>query len=219
MAMDRATARRVIAPAFVAALMTLAACADKGTTATATGPDGPATVAEVEGTLHVCSSCHGIDGASVSPTFPRLAAQRAEYLEVQLKAFRDHTRADPHAHTYMWGMAGHLSDSLIHGIATYYASRPAIPGVPGDPAEMAAGAKIFAEGLPARDVPACQGCHGEKAEGQETIPRLAGQHRGYLIEQLGHFATNARENEVMHANAKPLTADEIQAVTAWLAAR
>ena len=55
----------------------------------------------VAGTEHVCSSCHGMEGKSVSPTFPRLAGQQKDYLVLQLKAFRDHTRADPHAHTYM----------------------------------------------------------------------------------------------------------------------
>ena len=99
--------------------------------------------ATVEGTVHICSSCHGPTGRSVSPTFPRLAGQQKDYIEVQLKAFRDKTRADPHAHTYMWGMAAHLSDATIEGVATYYSSQSPVPGTPGDPAEMAAGKKIF----------------------------------------------------------------------------
>jgi cytochrome c553 len=45
----------------------------------------------------VCATCHGPAGQSVAPTFPRLAGQTAEYLETQIKAFRDRTRADPHA--------------------------------------------------------------------------------------------------------------------------
>jgi len=45
----------------------------------------------------VCASCHGPAGVSTSPAFPKIAGQRAEYLENQLKAFRDHTRADPMA--------------------------------------------------------------------------------------------------------------------------
>jgi len=73
----------------------------------------------VAGTVHVCSSCHGPDGRSISPTFPRLAAQQKDYLVAQLQAFRDKTRADPHAQTYMWGMAAQLSDQNIDAIATY----------------------------------------------------------------------------------------------------
>jgi cytochrome c553 len=172
---------------------------------------------QVEGTVHVCSSCHGLGGRSISPTFPRLAGQRAQYIEVQLKAFRDHTRADPHAHTYMWGMAAHLSDPLIHALAAYFAVQLPAPGELGDPAEMAAGQKIFQEGIPAQNVPPCQGCHGEHAEGMDAVPRLAGQHREYLTEQLQNFASNARTNEIMHENSKNLTPDEIRQVTAFLA--
>jgi cytochrome c553 len=169
--------------------------------------------------VQVCSSCHGFGGKSISPTFPRLAGQRADYIEAQLEAFRDHTRADPHAHTYMWGMAAHLSDPLIHGLAAYYAAQTPAQGRPGDPAQVAAGKKIFQAGISDRQVPPCQTCHGEHAEGMAAFPRLAGQHREYLVEQLQNFASNARENEVMHENSKNLTAEEIRQVTAFLAAQ
>ncbi len=176
----------------------------------------PATDEQVMGLVHVCSSCHGLDGKSISPTFPRLAGQTAPYLEAQLISFRDHTRADPHARTYMWGMAGHLSDSVIKGVAAYFAGQTPATGTPADPADMAAGQKIFEEGVPARDVPACQACHGEHAEGQDVYPRLASQHRDYLIEQLQNFASNARANEIMHDNSKHLNPDEIRQITAYL---
>lgn len=110
-----------------------------------------------------------------------------------------------------------VSDPLIHGIALYYAAKPPVPGTPGDPAEMAAGKKIFQDGI--AGVPPCKSCHGEHAEGMGPIPRLAGQHRDYLVEQLQNFASNARANEIMHANSKPLTADEIREVTAYIAAQ
>jgi cytochrome c553 len=171
----------------------------------------------VAGTEHVCSSCHGAEGRSVSPTFPRLAGQQEEYLAVQLKAFRDHSRADPHAHTYMWGMAARLSDATIDGLASFYAKQEPALGTPGGQAEMAAGEKIFHDGIAATEVPPCMACHGEKAEGAGVIPRLAGQHRSYLEEQLEAFASNARANEIMHANSKNLTAEQISQVAAFLA--
>ncbi len=205
-----------------AALVAMSACTGRGQpagTPAAAAQEGQATPAQVAGTVHVCSSCHGFAGRSISPTFPRLAGQRAEYIEAQLKAFRDHTRADPHAHTYMWGMAAHLSDPLIRGLAAYYAAQPPAAGTPGDPAEMAAGKKIFDAGIPSHDVPACQSCHGEHGEGIATIPRLAGQHREYLARQLENFASNARKNEIMHENSKNLTAVEIGEVTAYVAAQ
>lgn len=170
----------------------------------------------IAGLVHVCSSCHGLEGRSISPTFPRLAGQQEEYIEAQLKAFRDHTRADPHAHTYMWGMAARLSDSDIKGLAEYFSSRRPVPGSPGDPALMSAGKAIFDNGIEARDVPACQVCHGDHGQGAEAVPRLAGQHPEYIEEQLTNFASNARANEIMHFNSQNLTPQEIREIAAYV---
>ena len=172
---------------------------------------------DVSGTIHVCSSCHGPGGRSVSSTFPRLAGQQKDYLEAQLKAFRDHSRADPHAKTYMWGMAARLSDPLIDGIAGYYSSQPPVPGSPDNSAEATAGRKIYTEGIASPSVPACMACHGDHAEGNSVIPRLAGQHRAYVERQLEAFASMARANEVMHENSENRTADQIRDVAAFLA--
>jgi cytochrome c553 len=163
-----------------------------------------------------CSTCHGPKGISVSSTFPNLAGQQAEYLEAQLKAFRDRSRADPHAQAFMWGMAAQLTDSTIKEIAGYFASQPPATGGTADPAEVAAGKKIFDEGVPAQDVPACQACHGDKGQGNGAFPRLAGQHRNYLEKQLEAFASNLRANEIMHENSKNLTALQISEVAAFL---
>ena len=174
---------------------------------------------QVAGTVHVCSSCHGLTGRSESPTFPRLAGQQKDYLVVQLKAFRDHTRADPHAHTYMWGMAAKLTDPVIDGLAAYFSAQTPAQGSPGDAADMAAGQKIFAAGIPDKDVPACMACHGDKGQGNEAIPRIAGQHEAYLEGQLSAFASNARANEIMHENSKNLTAEQARQVATYLAAQ
>lgn len=183
------------------------------------GPEASPPPESVAGTVHVCSSCHGTGGKSLSSTFPRLAGQQQEYLENQLKAFRDHSRADPHAHTYMWGMAARLSDPTIDGLAAYYASQTPVHGSPSATAEMAAGKKIFDEGIPAENVPACIACHGEQAQGAGAIPRLAGQHRSYLERQLEAFSSNARANEIMHESSKNLTPQQISQVAAFLSAQ
>jgi cytochrome c553 len=171
----------------------------------------------VQGTVQVCSSCHGLEGRSENPTFPILAAQQKDYLVVQLKAFRDKTRADPHAHTYMWGMAAKLSDATIDGVATYYSSQAPATGREQDPALVAGGAAIYKSGISARDVPACSACHGDTALGNSAIPRLASQHQTYIVDQLQAFQTNSRANEMMHANAKNLSAQEIRELAAYLA--
>jgi cytochrome c553 len=151
--------------------------------------------------------------------FPNLAAQQPVYLETQLKAFRDRSRADPHAQAFMWGMAAQLTDAAIAEIAAYYAAQPPAPGKPAGREETAAGHKIFAEGIPAQQVPPCQSCHGDKAAGNGPFPRLAGQHRPYLERQLAAFISNARANEIMHQNAQNLTALQISQVAAFLSAQ
>jgi cytochrome c553 len=175
-------------------------------------------VGTLAGTEHVCSSCHGMDGRSVSSTFPNLAGQQPEYVVNQLKAFRDHSRADPHAHTYMWGMAARLTDPTIDGLAQFYAAQSPAAGEARDPREVAAGKAIFENGIPAESVPACQACHGEQGQGAGPVPRLAGQHEAYLERQLEAFASTARANEIMHENSKNLTAAQIRDVAAFLAA-
>ncbi len=166
-----------------------------------------------------CSACHGPRGISVAPTFPNLAGQQAVYLEAQLRAFRDHSRADPHAQAFMWGMAAQLTDATVKDIATYFAAQPPAHGTPADPAEVAAGKKIFEEGVPAQTVPACQSCHMPNAIGNGPFPRLAGQHRRYLERQLEVFATNLRANEIMHGTAQALTALQISQLAAFLSAQ
>jgi cytochrome c553 len=171
----------------------------------------------LQGTVQVCSSCHGLEGRSENPTFPILAAQQHDYLVAQLKAFRDKTRADPHAHTYMWGMAAKLTDTTIDGVATYYSKQAPAPGREQEPALVAGGAAIYKSGITAREVPACSACHGDTGLGNSTIPRLASQHQTYIVDQLQAFQTNSRANEMMHANAKNLSAQEIRELAAYLA--
>lgn len=66
----------------------------------------------------VCAACHGPQGIAVIPGYPHLAGQNAQYLELQLKAFRDETRKN----MLMTPMAKGLSDADIANLAAYYAS-------------------------------------------------------------------------------------------------
>jgi cytochrome c553 len=157
-------------PALLLAALGLAACGAPAQAPRTAGAPPP----DIAGTVHVCSSCHGPGGHSVSSTFPRLAGQQKDYLTTQLTAFRDHTRADPHAQTYMWGMAARLSSPMIAGLAAYYSAQPPVPGTPDDTPATAAGRKIYTAGIPAEGVPACIACHGVKGQGNGPIPRLAG---------------------------------------------
>jgi len=164
----------------------------------------------------VCQNCHGANGDSISATFPRLNGQQAEYLVTQLKAFRDHTRADPHAMAYMWGMAARLDDTAIASIAKYLSVQSVTKAQTGG-ALAQKGRLIYANGDDAHNVPACGACHGENGEGNGSIPRLAGQHADYLRKQLEAFRSLLRDNAVMHANTQDMTDSDIEAVVSYLA--
>jgi cytochrome c553 len=172
--------------------------------------------AAVHTTIQTCGTCHGVDGRSVSPTFPNLAAQTAPYIELQLHAFKDQSRADPDAQAYMWGMASQLSDATISALAAYFAAQPAAAGRPGNPALLSLGKHLFEEGVPAQQIPPCASCHGANAQGMATFPRLAGQHAPYLLRQLLVIQSVLRTAPVMHGVVKNLTKDQMQALVAYL---
>jgi cytochrome c553 len=172
--------------------------------------------ASLQKTIDTCATCHGTNGASIAPTFPNLAAQSAPYIETQLHAFKDQSRADPDAQAYMWGMASQLSDASISALAAYFAGQPAVAGKPGNPTLVAQGKKLFEEGVPARQIPPCASCHGAHAEGQSVFPRLAGQHAPYLLKQLLVIQSVLRTAPVMHGVVKDLTKDQMQALVSYL---
>jgi cytochrome c553 len=170
----------------------------------------------------VCASCHGPRGDSISPAFPKLAGQRMEYLEGQLKAFRDRTRADPMAQAYMWGMTSQLDDGTIKKLAAYYANQKPAPGKAGTPKLVQVGKAIYEQGIPGAKVQACVTCHGKNAEGNAVFPRLAGQHAEYLVKQLVLFKSSLREgasSPLMHAISTGMSFEQMEAVGAYLASR
>jgi cytochrome c553 len=68
----------------------------------------------------VCAACHGATGVSVSDTIPNLAAQRAGYIEAQLKALKEGTRKNP----IMNAIAPQLSAEDMANVAAYFSSLP-----------------------------------------------------------------------------------------------
>ncbi|MFI4885708.1 MAG: c-type cytochrome [Steroidobacterales bacterium] len=166
--------------------------------------------------IGVCGTCHGPDGNSINPMFPRLAGQHANYLARQLKSFKEQTRGDPYAIGYMWGMASGLSDETIDALAQYYAGQKAGPGKNHDAATVARGRDIYEHGIPSQGVPACAACHGPDARGNDMFPRLAGQHAEYVLQQLASFQNNMRKIAVMHGVAQNLRTPEMEAVADYL---
>ena len=169
----------------------------------------------------VCSNCHGLTGVAVSPNVPNLAAQQKTYLVAQLTQFRDHSRRDPFAVRYMWGISRSLTDKQIAELADYYAAqKPAAAAELAASDKAAAGRAIFTAGLADQGVPACSTCHGSDGGGNATFPRLAGQHSDYLIKQLSNLgATDDRPgSSVMKPVASKLRREDMVNVASYLQA-
>lgn len=168
----------------------------------------------------VCAACHGRQGHSISSVFPNLAGQQANYIVLQLNAFRSHERGDPNARAYMWGMASQLSDATIKSLADYYAAQKPVAGETGDKTLMAEGEKIFNDGIAAQGVPACASCHGKDAQGNGAFPRLGGQHVDYLIAQLEGFQSGTRANAPIMANVvHSMSPDQVRAAAIYAASK
>jgi cytochrome c553 len=170
----------------------------------------------------VCASCHGQRGDSISPGFPKIGGQSTEYLETQLRAFRDRTRADPMAQAYMWGMTSQLGDGMIKQLAIYYGSQKPPQGKASDAKLASAGKTIYEGGIPAAKVQACVACHGKEAAGNGAFPRLAGQHAEYLVKQLVLFKGSLREGGnavIMHNISTGMSFEQMQAVAAYLSSK
>ena len=165
-----------------------------------------------------CETCHGPGGNSLSGTVPRLNGQNVEYIRRRLSELQDPTREDPHA-TRTMGAIGHEFDTAtLAAIETFFSNQ--LPSQPlGSRAHAAEGMKIFMNGAAAQNVPACRTCHGDNAEGNGEIPRLAGQHAIYLSNQLQRLRLSMRESPTMYHPTRAMTDAQIDAIVAFLANR
>lgn len=191
---------------------------------------GQAAVAAAEGDpeagkaqTQVCTACHGADGNSPAPNFPKLAGQNERYLLKQLQDIRDGVRPVP-------TMAGQLdgkTDQDLADIAAYYATQSR-SGSQADPELVALGEKVYRAGVAERGVPACTACHSPTGKGNPPagFPALAGQHAEYIASQLkmyrkGHEdetgRTNDGETRIMRRTAFGLSDKEIEAVASYAA--
>lgn len=169
--------------------------------------------------VQVCSNCHGVDGNSTSPNFPRLAGQSEAYLAAQLKSFRARDRRDPAGFEYMWGLSRKLTDEQIAGLAAYFHAQSPRANPAGSGTHAQAGKAIFENGLPDQHVPACASCHGPDAKGTDQFPRLAAQHANYVKRQLVVFQqkTDARPGgAVMRVVVHELEPDQIGAIADYV---
>ncbi|HEC07220.1 c-type cytochrome [Thiolapillus sp.] len=161
-----------------------------------------------------CHLCHGEEGEASSAIYPRLAGQNRNYLVKQLKNFRDGKRKSD----TMNEMAKDLKDDQIEALADYFSSKPALTHRVRDKGFAAVGEYLFKKGNRYSGIPACKSCHGEFGQGTDELPRLAGQHKRYVADQLQAFGERARTNDnaIMHTIASKLTEMEIEALALYV---
>jgi len=172
-------------------------------------------LAKGEASYATCVACHGADGNSTTPTFPKLAQQHPQYIVKQLQEFKSGKRDN----AIMKGFATMLSDSDMRNIAAWLASKPAQPGFAKDKDLVRLGEKIYRGGIADRQISACSGCHSPNGAGiPAQYPRLSGQHSDYTGAQLTAFRDGVRLNNVqMTQVAAKLNDREIRALADYIA--
>ncbi|BCO32270.1 cytochrome c [Thiohalobacter sp. COW1] len=163
-----------------------------------------------------CVACHGADGNSANPEWPKLAGQHPDYLVKQLKEFK----AGERENQTMAPMAAPLSEQDMQDLAAYYAAQQIQYGE-ADPDLVELGEQIYRGGNKASGVSACMACHGPAGKGNPAanFPALAGQHATYTGIQLKAFRSSARANDygsMMRNVAARMTDAEIKAVASYI---
>ncbi len=167
----------------------------------------------------LCVACHGTDGNSTNPEWPKIAGQHAWYTAKQL---RDLKAQESRSNAVMTGIVAALSDDDMNNLAAYFATQSST-GAFITEEQRTAGERIYRGGNHDTKVPACAGCHAINGAGDPNggFPSLAGQHAKYIVMQLNAFRNQTRSNDrnaMMRDIAARMTPQEMQAVADYISA-
>jgi cytochrome c553 len=162
-----------------------------------------------------CFLCHGMEGESASPVFPRLAGQHHEYITKQLADFKSGKRKSE----TMKPQSEELTAEEMKALGAFFESKKASATPSSDSELLAVGKFVFNRGNQFSGLPSCASCHGAKGLGTPLLPRLAGQHPQYIEDQIKQFNKRERTNDnaVMHTIATKLSELERHAVAHYIA--
>jgi cytochrome c553 len=172
-----------------------------------------------------CMGCHGADGNSPAPSFPKIAGLGSKYLFKQLKDVRDGNRVI----ASMAGLVDNYNNEQLKDLSAFYNAQTlqisgAKPlevrvnaGIKVDGLKL--GAQVYRDGNFETNVPSCIGCHSPRGLGNEPAgyPRLGGQYAEYIALQLRAYRDGEREHEIMNKVAKNMTNAEIDSVANFIA--
>lgn len=171
----------------------------------------------------MCTACHQADGGGMNipggESWPALAGLNADYLYKQLQDIKNGSRKSP----TMLPFVNMFNDKQMKDVSVYYSQLPAVAGKGGEDAtaeELARGEKLATSGDWEKYIVPCKSCHGPDNQGAGThFPGIAGQHAGYIADQLYAWQKGTRDNDPQHlmlAIAERLDDKDIRAVSAWL---
>ena len=164
-----------------------------------------------------CAGCHGVNGNSTNPAWPKLAGQHAGFIAKQLADFKSgKTRSDP----LMAGQVANLSQQDMDDLGAYFASQTGSQGA-ADEKLAVAGAKLYRGGNKKKGVAACIACHGPTGAGNPAakFPKLSGQHAAYVEKAMKDFRSGKRSNDMnnmMRNIAEKMSDKEIKAVASYI---
>lgn len=166
-----------------------------------------------------CGGCHGVDGNSAVPTFPKLAGQGEKYTAKQLQDFKTNTNRK---NELMLGMAAALSEEDMADIGAFYATQKLAGPAPADEDKLVLGQQIYKGGDLSKGRPACQACHGPRGAGiaGSGYPQVGGQYVDYTLAQLKAFRDGTRMNDdkmLMRSIVKDMSDAEMEAVANYIA--
>lgn len=164
-----------------------------------------------------CAACHGADGNSVNPEWPKIAGQSEAYIIKQLQEFKSGKRVN----ALMSSQAANLTDEDMADLAAYFSSnKPQLGAASEDVVDL--GRQIYKGGILSKNIAACSSCHGPTGMGNPAAnyPRVSGQHAKYVSLQLTAFKGGHRANDnsaMMRNVAANLSEKEIEAVSQYIA--
>ena len=180
-----------------------------------------------------CAACHGADGNSENPMYPRIAGQSERYMARQLALFASGERHSGLA-AVMAPFAQMLSPQDMRDVAAFYATQKAGAGVADDALITEGryeglkfyevGEKLYRGGDPERGITACLACHGPAGAGNPgpAYPHVGGQMADYTARRLQEYQAGVTSEKdpalfnIMAEVANGLTEQEIGALASYL---